>query len=501
MRITSFVSLLCPAVCLAGTIYTSTENAPFAESALEASAGKAGGLELFSTDGKTPLAASVPWRAWGTTFNELDLDALRLLPQSKQDEIMRRLFSPDGDLRFTRGRLSMNANDYSRAWYSCSEKEGDFDLVSFNIEHDKTNQIALVKMAQKHNRALAFWLSPWSPPAWMKINKDYPVLSSRFNNQPKEKDALLYGGRSDAVDPNEMWLQGDRRRPFPRRLATQNYFIQEDRYLKAYAEMFVRFIELYRAEGVPIDMVMYQNEAYSYTPYPGCPWTAEGTVRFNRDYLAPALKAKAPGVRLYIGTFNTNRKSYIEQILDAPGMLEAVDGIGFQWEGRDVMEAFHAEGKYPGKHRICSESECGNGSMDWRAAEHTTWLIFQNLGNGADEWYNWNFILKDDGISPWGWRQNALIRVDGKTHEVSYRPEYYAVKHFSHFIKPGAVLLAYSPWRDKTEALCYRNPDGGIVATMANWADTPRAVSFNIAGKTYSVSLKPHSFNTIEIRD
>ncbi|MBR3748499.1 MAG: translation elongation factor 4, partial [Firmicutes bacterium] len=37
------------------------------------------------------------------------------------------------------------------------------------------------------------------------------VNSSRFNNQPKEKDALLYGGgESDAVDPNEMWLQGDR---------------------------------------------------------------------------------------------------------------------------------------------------------------------------------------------------------------------------------------------------------------------------------------------------
>ena len=30
-------------------------------------------LELFATDGKTPRAGSVPWRAWGTTFNELDL--------------------------------------------------------------------------------------------------------------------------------------------------------------------------------------------------------------------------------------------------------------------------------------------------------------------------------------------------------------------------------------------------------------------------------------------
>ena len=456
-------------------------------------------LELFATDGKTPRAGSVPWRAWGTTFNELDLDAIRLLKDEERAEILRRLFAPDGELRFTRGRLTMNANDYSREWYSCSEKEGDFELTHFNIEHDKTNQIALIKMAQKYNHNLVFWVSPWSPPAWMKINKDYCVVSSRFNNQPKEKDALLFGGDAEEIDPNEMWLQGDRRKLFPRRLATQNYFIQKPEYLQAYADMFVKFVELYAAEGVKIDRVMYQNEAYSYTPYPGCPWTAEGTVRFNRDYLAPTLKAKCPGVKLYLGTFNTNRRGYIEQILDAPGMLDVIDGIGYQWEGRQAMEAFAAEGRYRRLHSICSESECGNGQMDWRAGEHTSWLIFQNLGNGADEWYNWNFILCDQGRSPWGWKQNALIRVASVNRSYSYRPEYYAVRHFAQFIKPGAVQLAYSPWRDSTEALCYRNPDGGIIVVATNWANEERRVSFRIAGKMYVAALRPHSFNTVTL--
>jgi glucosylceramidase len=457
-------------------------------------------LELFSTDGKTPRAGSVPWRAWGTTFNELDLDALRMLKPAEQEEILKKLFAPKGELRFTRGRLTMNANDYSREWYSCSEKEGDFELKHFNIEHDKKNQVALIKMAQKFQPKLTFWVSPWTPPAWMKINKDYCVVSSRFNNQPKEKDALLFGGDTSEIDPNEMWLQGDRSKLFPRRLATQNYFIQEPEYLQAYAEMFVRFVELYRKEGVPIDMVMYQNEAYSYTPYPGCPWTAEGTIRFNRDYLAPTLKAKAPGVKLYLGTFNTNRRELIAKILDAPGISDCIEGIGFQWEGRQAMEAFAAEGRYAGLHKVCSESECGNGRMDWKAGEHTSWLIFQNLGNGADEWYNWNFILCDMGRSRWGWNQNALIRVDSKTKEFSYRPEYYAVRHFAQFIKPGAVQLAYSPWRDSTEALCYRNPDGGIVVVATNWANGEKRVSFSVAGKTYAVNLKPHSFNTFTIK-
>lgn len=46
-------------------------------------------------------------------------------------------------------------------------------------------------------------------------------------------------------------------------------------------------------------MVMYQNEAYSYTPYPGCAWTATGTIRFNKEYLAPTLRQMHPEVKLY----------------------------------------------------------------------------------------------------------------------------------------------------------------------------------------------------------
>ena len=471
-----------------------TEAEPWRESAIE-SVADAQGEVLFETDGATPREGSVPWRAWGTTFNELDLDALRLLKPEEQDEVMRRLFAPDGDMMFTRGRLVMNANDYSRAWYSCSETEGDFDLRDFNIEHDKTNQIALVKMAQKYNPNLTFWMSPWSPPAWMKRNKDYCVMSSKFNKQSPEKDGLIYGGiRDEKSDPNEMRLQGDRRKLFPRRLATSDLFIMEEPYLKAYADMFVRFVELYRAEGVPIDMVMYQNEAYSYTPYPGCAWTKEGTVRFNRDYLAPTLKAKLPGVKLYLGTFNTNRREYIKEIIEAPGILDAIDGFGFQWEGRDVMETL--TDKYPGKHRICSESECGNGQMDWRAAEHTSWLIFRNMGFGADEWYNWNFILCDQGRSPWGWKQNALIRVRSANRTFECRPEYYAVKHFAHFIKPGAVQLAYSPWKHETKAIAYRNPDGSVIVVLSNWSKDERKVSFKVAGKSYALALAAHSFNT-----
>lgn len=34
---------------------------------------------------------------------------------------------------------------------------------------------------QKYQPNLQLFMSPWSPPVWMKINHDYPVSPSQYN--------------------------------------------------------------------------------------------------------------------------------------------------------------------------------------------------------------------------------------------------------------------------------------------------------------------------------
>lgn len=451
-------------------------------------------------DGKVLLEVAenksgVPFKAWGTTFNELDWDAFLALDRNTQDDLMRRLFSPDGDLKFSRGRIGMNCNDYGRSWFSCDEVAGDLELRYFNIDRDKVGIIPLIRAAQRYNPDLTCWISPWSPPSWMKINHDYPVVSSRHNNADPKIDYLLFGN-TDGIDEDEMKFLGERKGVFPKKLATQDYFIMDPRYLKAYANYFCKFIDAYKEQGVPIDMVIYQNEAYSYTPYPGCPWTAEGTIIFNRDYLAPALKKQHPDVKLYIGTFNTNRQDHVERILSDEGLRSSIDGAAFQWEGREILPAIRKQ--YPDLNYICSESECGNGSMDWKAGEHTFFLISDNVGNGVNEWYNWNFLLPKEGESPWGWKQNALIELDPEKRSVRYTPEYYAVKHFSHFVTPGDEMVGYASKGETegTPVVVYKRKNGGYVVVAANLSDTARSFSVKIGGKYLNLSLQPHSFNT-----
>lgn len=479
------------------THYTTTEGSEW-QMKNEALAKTPKGETMAEVDANS---TGTPFRAWGTTFNELDFDAFNLLTREQQDELMQRLFSPDGDLRFTHGRVSMNANDYARAWYSCDEVDGDFALQHFNIEHDKRNIIPLARAAQRFCPALQLFMSPWSPPTWMKINHDYCVLSSKYNRQDPAKDYLLYMDNSNELDPDEMKLLGDRDGVFPKRLATQDYLIQDPRYLQCYADMFCRFIDLYKEQGLPITKVMYQNEAYSYTPYPGCPWTAEGTRRFNNEYLAPTLKKRHPEVELWLGTINTNRLDYVQKTLDDKTMQQNIVGIGTQWECRNNLPQLRE--RYPQLRIMMSESECGNGQMDWKAGEHTFFLLSDNLGNGVDEYYNWNFILTDNGTSTWGWTQNALVQVDGKTRKPRYTAEFFAYKHFSHFIAPGDEMVAYAGRNySKTPVVVYKKKSKGAksvpgyVVVAGNFTDKPAQCNVHLHGKYLNIEAKPHSFNT-----
>ena len=425
------------------------------------------------------------FRRWGTCFNELGWDALNLLPPEEQQRVMQMLFASDGDLRFSVGRIPMNANDYARNWYSCDEVPGDFKLKYFNINRDKQTLIPYLKRALAVNPGMTFWISPWSPPSWMKVNHYYSVRSKAGVNQlPEEAQIALYEGKEN-VD----------KRFYPKQVTENDYFIQDARYLQTYADYFCRFVEAYRAEGIPVNRVMFQNEPWAYSIYPACAWTPQGIIRFNVEYLAPTVKKHFRDVQVYLGTLNTNRIEYVDSLLADPRMKESVEGIGFQWWGGQILPEIRR--KYPEYKYMQTESECGSGTFDWTAAEHTFHLINHYLGSGCEEYTIWNSILSDEGSSAWGWKQNALLRVDSKSGTVTCTPEFYAVKHFSHQITDGTEILCYREKdADKLPAMVLRSPQGKLMVVAGNLADEARMVSIRLAGKWLNVMLPAHSFHT-----
>ncbi len=108
----STVVVLMSVPCLAQKmmVYTSVDNNCMQRSAVSLS-GKAAVTPLLSVDAATdPI---VTYRAWGTTFNEQHWRALNILSEADREEVMRRFWSPTGDLHLTRGRVAMNGKTLS----------------------------------------------------------------------------------------------------------------------------------------------------------------------------------------------------------------------------------------------------------------------------------------------------------------------------------------------------------------------------------------------------
>ena len=85
-------------------------------------------------------------------------------------------------------------------------EEGDKDLSTFSIQKDKEFRIPMIKQALGLiGESAIFYASPWSPPAFMKSNND-----------------MLQGGK----------------------LLSEYYDI--------WAVYFVKFVEAYEAEGIPV---------------------------------------------------------------------------------------------------------------------------------------------------------------------------------------------------------------------------------------------------------
>lgn len=417
-------------------------------------------------------------QGFGTCFNELGWTSLNFLPAKDRESIMRELFAPGVGANFTICRMPVGANDFSRGWYSYNETDGDFEMKNFSIANDLETLIPFIKNAQKYNPAMKIWASPWSPPSWMKYNHHYAARSVLGNSDFKSEEwGMDMTGINNSLPKDKEGREGT------------DMFIQEEKYFKAYALYFSKFIQAYRQQQIEIGMVMPQNEFNSAQVFPSCTWTAAGLSRFI-SYLGPQMQSL--GVSVFFGTMERGNAKLVDTILTSPQSNKYIDGVGFQWAGKEAIPAIHRN--YPALTLYQTEQECGNSKNDWKYCVYAWGLIKHYLTNGTNAYTYWNTSLKQGGISTWGWKQNSLVSVDtvGKTYQFNY--EYYLMKHLSHYVKPGAKRVQTSGVTDNV--LAFINPDKSVAVILFNENDKDKQISIQVANKTISPTVKANSFNT-----
>ncbi|KRG15720.1 glycosyl hydrolase [Virgibacillus soli] len=398
---------------------------------------------------------------FGGCFNELSWKALQELTDEERENVFHSLFHPGGEQKFSICRIPIGASDYALDWYSLNETDEDYAMEHFTIERDKKHLIPYIKEALKYNPNLVFFASPWSPPTWMKTPKAYNYGTLRW-----EEDVL-----------------------------------------SAYALYFVKFVQAYQEEGITIHQIHVQNEVVADQKFPSCVWTGEQLRDFIRDYLGPAFDKHGLDTEIWLGTINapepweelTNKTTsdfdvYANIVLSDPDANQYITGVGYQWAGKYAIQRTRAS--YPDKKYMQTENECGDGTNTWDYAKYVFNLYQHYFTNGVNSYIYWNMALPPKGRSTWGWEQNSLITVDPATKARINNPEYFVMKHFSHYIIPGAVRLGLTgPWTGN--ALAFKNPDNSIVLIIANPFKDERILHFQDSETTYQFALKPESFNTI----
>ena len=144
--------------------------------------------------------------------------------------LMSQLFGPEGiHLNFI--RVPIGASDYTVGGtpYSYDDLpagQSDPTLANFSIAHDEPYIIPSLLQALRVNPSTQILASPWSPPAWMKAN-------DAFNN----------------IDLSGALLPA---------------------YYEPFADYLVKFIEAYRAQGIPISAITPENEPTLARPTRAC---------------------------------------------------------------------------------------------------------------------------------------------------------------------------------------------------------------------------------------
>ncbi len=454
---------------------------------------------------------------FGAAITEAVASVVNALPADKQTEILNAYYGTDGS-GYTLTRTHIGSCDFALSQYSYDDNNGQPDptLANFSIAHDNQLLLPFLKRAiAASNGALRVLSSPWSAPGWMKDN------------------GVMQGNGSDGS------------------LLPQYY--------GAYASYLSKYIQAYKAAGVPIWAITPQNEALGVGgSREGMQWTPDQMNTFIKQNLGPQLMTDGVGdTKVFIYDHNAGPPG--SDVVNWPTMMEKdtatspfIAGTAVHWYGTtyetfdDSMDAIQNVDQ--SKQIIFTEGcddalgDTGYGQSsasfkyswmsdefywtkdegDWgfwfiassdpTKADHPKYEPFyrytRQLIAGLNHWHvgfiDWNAVLNKDG-GP-GHIVNAVaapVMVDQAANTVYYSPTYYALAHFSKYIRPNAQVLTTTvtlgpgvtptdydgmPTQDGNAlmATAAKNTDNSVSIVLFN--ETNMAINYAVTLGTGSVS-------------
>lgn len=402
----------------------------------------------------------------GGTITDATAETYATLPESSKKEFLKAYYDVENGLGYTMARTTIHSSDFSSGSYIYIQGN-DAALKTFNVAHDEKYRIPLIREAiQAAGGKLPLFVSPWSPPAFMKDNKN-----------------MLKGGK----------------------------LLPEFR--DSWANYYVKFIQSYEKKGIPIWGLTVQNEPMATQRWESCIFTAEEERDFIKNHLGPTLHKNGLADKKLIA-WDHNRDQIYQRastILKDKEAAKYVWGIGYHWyetwTGSDMLfnnvKLVHEA--FPDKELMLTEGCVEKFKLDsvsrWDLGERYGYSLINDFNSGVTAWTDWNMLLDDKGgPNHVGNFCFAPLHADSQTGKLIYTNSYYYLGHFSRFVRPGARRIASSSNRDQLLSTAFQNTDGKLAVVVMNKTAVKIPYFLWMDGKAAEVLSLPHSISTFIIQ-
>ncbi len=399
----------------------------------------------------------------GGAVTDASAEVFAKLNAENQKKFLEAYFDRDEGIGYSLLRTTIHSSDFSSASYTYI-KDGDQNLKSFSIEHDKKHRIPLIKKAMAiGGDQMLLYASPWSPPAFMKSN-----------------GTMLNGG---SLLP---------------------------KYYASWATYYTKFIKAYEKEGIPIWGITIQNEPMANQRWESCIYTAEEEKEFIKNYLGPIMEKEGLGDKKII-VWDHNRDLINDRantIFNDPEAAKYAWGIGFHWyetwAGGDPMfeNVRKVKESFPDINIIftegCVEKFDAKKYHFWPNAERYGKSIINDFNSGAVAWTDWNILLDQRG-GP-NHVENfcfAPVHAITDTNELIFTPSFFYLGHFSKFIRPNARRIGTSTSRSVLTSTSFVNIDNQIVTVVMNSTDSAITYNLLVDSNTVEIEIPAHALQSL----
>ena len=379
------------------------------------------------------------------------------LTSSQRDALMNSLFSPSVGIGISYAHLPIGGSDFVLSQYTFDDMpvgQTDPGLNFFSIDHDRPYIIPVIRQAMSLNPRLKFLASPWSAPAWMKAR---PILGGSY-------------------------------------LLASNY--------QTYANYFVKFIQAYQAEGIPIHAVTVQNEPHFVNiGYPTMYMAASDQANFVKGYLGPTFATAGLTPKILVWDHNWNEPDYPLSILNDASARAFVAGSAWHCYAGNPSAQSQVHAAYPDKDIYLTECSGDNRTSDFAA--NVVWfmqnIVIGTVRNWARSVMLWNLALDEFSGPHIGGCDSCrgVVTILTRDHQLHYEVEYYVLGHVSKFVIPGAYRIASNTYSGVVETVAFLNPDSYVLVVL-NPTASRKAFDVQWGGRYFAYDLPAQSVVTFK---